>query len=403
MACDPNTLIADSVCLQSCIPTGMMPAVQISLLCQILSASSLYVLKTGDTMTGPLLINSGTLIASAPAISISQTWNNAGVAFTGLKLNVTNTASLVSSLLLDLQVSAVSQFRVTRLGEVTAVNYVSTGAVGFGTPVVAAVQMTLLDALASTILFVNNASNTGGVAGTGGNAIIILRSTTTASYGWRLIASGSLDQLEIQDEGVSTMAVFAGTGNLILGSNSSTQPASLTRGLVFIDGAAASANPGSGAVIGSTSGALLYRTSGANEGAGATNNLHNRAAQVTGAGSNYTLTAATARVDFGTTDAEVVLPTAGTYLVQASVNFIGDAVGSGDGMRVKLRNSTDSTDVGAERPASMALALGRLNVVLDEVVTITASKTIQIFGHNATAARGSVDSTATTIKYVRLY
>jgi hypothetical protein len=36
MACDPNTLIEQAKCIHTCIPQGMLPAVNTSLLCQIL-------------------------------------------------------------------------------------------------------------------------------------------------------------------------------------------------------------------------------------------------------------------------------------------------------------------------------------------------------------------------------
>jgi hypothetical protein len=35
ITCDPQTLIAQASCIEACIPYGMMPAVKISLLCQI--------------------------------------------------------------------------------------------------------------------------------------------------------------------------------------------------------------------------------------------------------------------------------------------------------------------------------------------------------------------------------
>jgi hypothetical protein len=61
---------------------------------------------SGITTTGTeFTIASGTKTASAPVLDMSQTWNNAGVTFTGLKLNVTNTASANLSKILDLQVS----------------------------------------------------------------------------------------------------------------------------------------------------------------------------------------------------------------------------------------------------------------------------------------------------------
>jgi len=85
MACDPNTLMEQAKCL-TCIPQGMLEAIQVSLLCQIAGgggggggvtsfnartgavtlvlgdvsavADARYVLKTGDTMTGKLTIDS---------------------------------------------------------------------------------------------------------------------------------------------------------------------------------------------------------------------------------------------------------------------------------------------------------------------------------------------------------
>jgi hypothetical protein len=71
------------------------------------------------------LLNSGTLLTSAP-VTISQTWNDAAVAFTALKVNATSTASLTGSLLLDLQVGGDSRFNVRKDGltELTAINLI---------------------------------------------------------------------------------------------------------------------------------------------------------------------------------------------------------------------------------------------------------------------------------------
>ena len=63
-------------------------------------------------------LNSGTLTSDAP-VTISQTWDNAAVAFTGLKVNATSTNSAAGSLLLDLQVGGVSQFKVDKSGVAT--------------------------------------------------------------------------------------------------------------------------------------------------------------------------------------------------------------------------------------------------------------------------------------------
>ena len=63
-------------------------------------------------------LNSGTLTSDAP-VTISQTWNNAAVAFTGLKFNAAGTSgtnSASGSLLADFQVNGVSQFSVSKVG-----------------------------------------------------------------------------------------------------------------------------------------------------------------------------------------------------------------------------------------------------------------------------------------------
>lgn len=68
---------------------------------------------TGEILTG------GTVSANAPLINGTQTWNNAGVTFTGALLNVTNTASGASSKLIDLQVAGSSKFNVDPTGQLT--------------------------------------------------------------------------------------------------------------------------------------------------------------------------------------------------------------------------------------------------------------------------------------------
>lgn len=52
-----------------------------------------YVPLAGGTMTGALTIASGTLTASAPALNITQTWNQGATQFESIAVDVTNTAS----------------------------------------------------------------------------------------------------------------------------------------------------------------------------------------------------------------------------------------------------------------------------------------------------------------------
>lgn len=82
---------------------------------------------SSSTLTGPVTINEAigssaltltgaTQVASFPVFSATQTWNNAGVTFTGLKLNITNTASAAASTPFDFQVGGVSLFKMNVAG-----------------------------------------------------------------------------------------------------------------------------------------------------------------------------------------------------------------------------------------------------------------------------------------------
>lgn len=127
--------------------------------------------------------------------------------------------------------------------------------------------------------------------------------------------------------------------------------------------------------------------------------------QVLGAGTAYTLTATYARVDFGTTDAQVTLPAAGTYLVTALIGMTSPRAGTTTRVDFELYNSTDAAAVaGSIRGEQVqAAALGG-QIVLQNVVTVAASKVIQIYGQAPTAGQDvDVISTETSVSYVRLF
>jgi hypothetical protein len=83
-------------------------------------------------LSGAIYANNGSLSASDPIADLGQTWNNSGVNFTALKLNVTNTASGSDSRLLDLQVGGASKFYVDKVG--TLVGPGTTGGMVFSSP-----------------------------------------------------------------------------------------------------------------------------------------------------------------------------------------------------------------------------------------------------------------------------
>lgn len=86
---------------------------------------------TGKLTVGKqLAISSGAVTTSSPVLDLAQTWNAGAVTFTGVKINVTDTASAAGSLLMDLQVGGSSKFNVAKDGTVKAsVGYlIGTGA-----------------------------------------------------------------------------------------------------------------------------------------------------------------------------------------------------------------------------------------------------------------------------------
>lgn len=78
-----------------------------------------YVLAMANTWTAQNIFAAGTITADAP-LTLTQTWNNAAVTFTGLKLNVTSTASASNSRLLDIQLGGASTFQVLASSSISA-------------------------------------------------------------------------------------------------------------------------------------------------------------------------------------------------------------------------------------------------------------------------------------------
>jgi hypothetical protein len=66
-------------------------------------------------------------MANVPISNLTTTWNAAGTTFTGLKLNVTDTASAAASLLADFQVGGVSKFNITKAGALSSAVDASNG------------------------------------------------------------------------------------------------------------------------------------------------------------------------------------------------------------------------------------------------------------------------------------
>jgi hypothetical protein len=86
---------------------------------QSAASPSVYPVQSlATTLLGSTTLSGATVTADAPVLNLSQTWNASGTTFTGLKLNVTDTASAAASKLFDLQVGGVSALSVIKNGRI---------------------------------------------------------------------------------------------------------------------------------------------------------------------------------------------------------------------------------------------------------------------------------------------
>lgn len=200
----------------------------------------------------------------------------------------------------------------------------------------------------------------------------------------------------------------AKAGDSMTGTLTVTPATANTAAFVLGNNSAPAGDPTNASENWATGGEWQYRSSAASEGAGQTNRVHNRAEEVVGAGTDYSLTTTLAKVDFGTTDPEIVLPTAGTYLVYMKMMLLFSAVAlsAGDIVGGILRNTTDSVNLTSSYVVwtNPSAVLGVYQTLFSQsVVTISASKTFQIWANNLSGARGIVVANVTNLGYVRLF
>jgi len=145
----------------------------------------------------------GTVTASTPVWNATQTWNAGGVTFTGMKFNVTDTASASGSLLLDLQVGGVSKLTVFKSGTLLSANALQAdgGQIRLSTDVI-------LNRDAANTLALRN--------GTAAQALNVYQSYTDASNYSRMsmFFSGGFGNIKAQALGSGTLQswVLSGEG-----------------------------------------------------------------------------------------------------------------------------------------------------------------------------------------------
>ena len=106
--------------------SGLSPSV-ITGTAAVLTANTFTATQTVTEAVGSsaLVLTGATQTSSLPVINATQTWNNAATAFTGILLNVTNTASAAGSVLQDWQVSGVSKVSITKAGAIASASTIT--------------------------------------------------------------------------------------------------------------------------------------------------------------------------------------------------------------------------------------------------------------------------------------
>lgn len=203
---------------------------------------ALKVAKAGDTMTGTLtvspaantsaIVTSGTNTADAPSLNLAQTWNNAGVNFTGIKLNITNTASGAASRLVDLQIGAATKFSVDFNGALYAAG--ATLDLGLGTNASHTIKFYRPAAAGTNTI---DFDNVGGTAN-----LNILRKYTDSPFQMEFASSSGID-LILDSNNNETASLFRVLTNGIRDSGTQTLLLSLTEsGTLTVAGGAITAD-----------------------------------------------------------------------------------------------------------------------------------------------------------------
>ena len=141
------------------------------------------------------------LAQTTPVLNLAQTWNTSGIA-TGLKLNVTNTASSAASLLMDLQVGGSSKFNVDKTGALTLTSAIT---VQSGNSQIA--PAVFVTSASPNYMVIPGTAQFGFGAGGAGIDIFLTRKTT------RNLQLGEADASTALAQTLSVQSVVAGATN----------------------------------------------------------------------------------------------------------------------------------------------------------------------------------------------
>ena len=220
---------------------------------------SLPRVSADNIFTGQNTFAAGTITASKP-LTITQTWNNAGVSFNSLLVNVTDTASTSGSTLFDFQVSGSSKGYLTKNGKLVLANNIElTGSIlkasasatlDFQNQNSSTANLTSVRLASATFTQSSGAMTCLSIAptynqsGTAGSTDLLINRTNTA------LGSGTHNFIELQNAGSQKFYIQAdgnagsfrsyGTGRIDLGLGIGA--AAISNTLLNLSGSGTSAN-----------------------------------------------------------------------------------------------------------------------------------------------------------------
>ena len=155
--------------------------------------------------------------------SLTDTWNNGGTTFSGIQMDVTNTASAAGSKVLDLQVGSSEIFEVRVDGQVIATTSDAAGlAIGPNGATNPAFQVDCATASAATGIEITGAAAAGGVA------LAAISSGTNEDLTIDAKGSGTVDLASSSTGAVTFGTSMTGTSTsanaLVVGANGATNP-----------------------------------------------------------------------------------------------------------------------------------------------------------------------------------
>ena len=190
---------------------------------------------TGDIQqtNGQIIVVSGTKTANAPAILLTQTWNNSSSVFNGIYVNITDTASDATSNIADFRIGGVSKFNITKAGNVSFAGVIAGN--GSGLSAIAGANVTGAVTYATTANSVAGANVSGAVSfATTANAVA--GANVSGQVGNALVSGTVYTNAQPNITSVGTLTSLSVTGN-ISGANLTGTHYGAATGLTSIPGA----------------------------------------------------------------------------------------------------------------------------------------------------------------------